>query len=105
MALTESNGSIVSSAVEQDLFDVTALKHYATTIFTHNMVDGDEVEIKIYKLDSNASVMRVYRTISINDAQDDPAFFIPFLPAAQYKVTIKRLAGTDRTYTWNRYEQ
>jgi len=105
LALTEFNGSIVSSAVEQNLFDVTALKHYATTIFTHNMLAGDEVEIKIYKLDSNAAVMRVYRTTSIKDAQSDPAFFIPFLPAAQYRVTIKRLAGTDRTYTWNRYEQ
>lgn len=105
MVLTEFDGSILSTAAEQDLFDVTALKHYATTIFTHNMLAGDEVEIKVYIKDSNAAVMRVYRTKSIKDAQSDPAFFIPFLPSAQYKVTIKRLAGTDRTYTWNRYEE
>ena len=105
MALTEADGTIVTDGTEQDLFDVTALKHYATTIFTHNMVASDELEIKVYVLDSNASVMRVYRTKSIKDAQSDPAFFIPFLPSAQYKVTIKRLAGTDRTYTWTRHEE
>jgi len=105
LALTEFNGTITTDATEQNLFDVTALKHYATTIFTHNMLAGDEVEIKIYKKDSNAVVMRVYRTSSIKDAQSDPAFFIPFLPSAQYRVTIKRILGTDRAYTWNRYEQ
>jgi len=105
LALTEFNGSIVSTAVEQNLLDVTTLKHYATTLFTHNMVAGDEIEVKVYKLDSNSAVMRVYRTKSIKGLQSAPAIFVPFLPATQYRVTIKRLAGTDRTYTWNRYEQ
>jgi len=104
MALTEFNGSIVSSAVEQNLFDITALKHYATTIFTHNMLAGDEVEIKVYVLDVNSAVMRSYRTKRIKGVQSDPATFSPFLPTSQYRVTIKRLAGTDRTYTWTRYE-
>jgi len=105
LALVEFNGSITTTAVEQNLFDITALKHFATTIFTHNMVAGDKVEIKVYKLDVNSAVMRSYRTKSLKDVQSDPATFIPFLPTSQYRITIKRIAGVDRTFTWVRYEQ
>ncbi len=104
MALLRFDGSVLTDGTEQTLFDVSTLKHYAADIFTHNMLAGDIVEIKVYKKDDNAAVMRVYRTRKIKNVQADPAFFIPFLPTSQYKVTIKRIAGTDRTYTWNRYE-
>ena len=105
MVLTEANGTITTTTSAQDLFDITALKHFATTVYTHNMVAGDEIELIVYVLDSNGSTMRKYRTKRIKDAQTDPAFFIPFLPASQYKVTIQRIAGTDRAYTWTRHEE
>ncbi len=105
MALTEFNGSILTTAVEQNLFDITALKHFATTIYNHNMVAGDEVEIKVFVKDVNAAVMRTYRTKSLKGVQSNPAFFIPFLPTSQYRVTIRRVLGVDRIFTWTRYEQ
>lgn len=106
MALAFTNGTITTTASEQNLFDITADNNYATYIFAHNMVAADEVEIKVYTRDENGTpTMRVYRTKKLKDAQSDPTIFIPFLPTKQYKVTIKRLAGTDRAFTWLRVTQ
>ena len=105
MALTFTDGTITTDATEKTIFDITADANYSTHIFTHNMVAADKVEIKIYIKDQNGATMRVYDTVQLEDAQSNPAFHIPNLPTKQYKVTIKRLAGTDRAYTWQRVTQ
>ena len=104
MVLTFVDGTLTTTASEQNLFDVTADAHYATYIFTHNMASGDTVVIKIYVKDQNGATMRLYHTATLTGAQTDPAYFIPFLPTKQYKVSIQRTGGTDRAYTWQRVE-
>lgn len=104
MTITFTDGSQASTASEADIFNVTADKHYAVWIFTHNMASGDQLRIKVYVKDQNGAAMRLYRTFTLTDAQTDPAYFVAFLPTKQYQVSIQRLAGTDRTYTWQRVE-
>lgn len=104
MVLAFSNGTITSSASEQNLFDVTADAHFATYVFRHNMQAGDTVTIKVYVLDENTATMRLYQTESYSEVQADPALFIPFMPTKQYRVSIQRTAGTDRAYTWQRIQ-
>lgn len=91
--------------MEQSLFDVTSDRHFATWIFANNMTSADTVEIKVYVKDTyGVGAMRVYTTQTLTGAQPDPAYFVPFVPSRQYKVTIKRTAGTDRAYNWMRIE-
>lgn len=69
------------------------------------MASADTVEIKVYVKDVQGATMRVYQTQQITGIQAEPSFFIPYLPARQYKVTIKRIAGTtDKSFNWLRVE-
>jgi hypothetical protein len=104
MVVTFFDGTITTTTTAQNLFDISADRHYATWIHTHNMLAIDSIEIKTYVRDQNANVMRVYNTTVLTGVQDDPAFFIPYIPTKQYRVTIRRIAGTDRAYTWQRVE-
>lgn len=104
MTIQFTSGSTTSTASEVNLFDITADEHFATWIFTHNMLSGDTVVIKVYVKDQNAGTMRLYLTATITNAQTDPAYHIPFVPTKQYRVTIQRTGGTDRAYTWLRAE-
>ncbi len=106
MVLTHFNGSITTTAAEQNLFNITTggPKHFATWVFAHNMIAGDEVEIRVYVRDENTPAERKYVDVLINGLQDDPAFFIPFIPSDQYRVSIQRTLGTDRLFTWVRAE-
>lgn len=105
MTTTFTNGTITTSATEQTLFDITADKNYATWIFANAMTSTDTVEIKVYVKDQQGNAMRVYTTQTLTGTQTDPAYFVPFVPTKQYKVTIKRTLGTtDKVYNWMRIE-
>ena len=98
------DGSETTDGTEQNLFDITADKHFALWLFTHNMLSGDKIQVRVNVKDQNTTTMRKYIDTEIADAQTKPAFFIPFVPTKQYKVSIQRTAGTDRLYTWQRIE-
>lgn len=104
MGLSFSNGTITTSASEQNIFDITANAHHASYIFTHNMQTGDTVVIKIYIKDDYSSTVRLFDSVTLSGAQTLPSYFIPFLPATQFRVSIQRTAGTDRAYTYLRIE-
>ena len=104
MTLTFVDGTITSTASEASLFDVTANAHYATYVNLHNMTSAETIVLKVYVLDENGATMRIFKTITLSGVQSDPAGFLSFLPAQQYKVTIQRTAGSDRAYTWLRVE-
>jgi len=104
MGLLFYNGTITTTTSEQNLFSVTGSAHYATYIYTHNMASGDTMVIKIYVTDVNATTERLYQTITLVDAQTDPAGFISFLPATTYRVSIQKTVGTNRAFTWLRAE-
>lgn len=104
MVLTHSDGTITTTVVEQDLFNITTggPRHYATWIFTHNMVLGDIITLRVYVEDENSTTQRKYLEVALQDSQTDPAFFVPFIPANEYRVSIQRTGGTDRVYNWIR---
>ena len=102
MIFTDVN--ITSTGSEANIFDITTEAHHAFYLFTHNMENGDNITIRIYILDSEGTTMRKIDTIILEDAQSDPSWFYPFLPAQQYRVSIQRNAGTDRSYNWTRVE-
>ena len=104
MAMNFFNNSITTTASEANLFDVTANAHYATYLFTNNMQNGDTVVVKWYVKDVEGATMRLFESVTLENAQTLPSFFISFLQATQYKVTIQRLAGTDRAFNWLRVE-
>lgn len=105
MVLTHANGSETTDGTEQNLFAITAnLKHYATWLFTQNMVSGDTIQVRVYVRDENTPAERKYIDTEISGAQADPAFFIPFVPSLEYRVSIQRTAGPDKLYTWVRSE-
>ena len=105
MGLVFSNGTLTTSAVEQDLFSPTASDaYYAGYIFCHNMQVGDTVVIRVYVKDQEAGTNRVFQTATLTGVQSDPAYFVPFLPTKAFRITIQRTAGTDRVYNWMRVD-
>jgi len=106
MALTHFDGTVTSDGTEQNLFSVTTggPKHFATWLFTHNMTSAQTITVRVYVRDENASAERKYIDTEISGAQTSPAFFVPFVPSDQYRVSIQRTAGSDVAYTWVRAE-
>jgi len=106
MALNSFDGNITTNATEQFLFDITALRHFATWVYMDNLVGGDSVQVRVEIQDPNdASTMKRYIDVLISDAQANPAFYIPWVPTQQYRVSIQRITGPDKVITWCRKEQ
>lgn len=85
--------------------------HYSAWIHLDNMASGDTVVIRTYKWEPNGSTYSLYeeKTVKYNDLKgnestDQPAVFLPFIPAEKYKVTIEQTAGTLRQYPWELYK-
>lgn len=106
MALTEADGTITTSASEQNLFDITTggPKYFTSIVFLHNMTATETFRIRVYVYDSNGTTYRTLADETITGAQDPPAYYIPTVLSSQYRVSIIRTAGTDRAVTWKRFE-
>jgi len=106
MALTHFDGTVTSDGTEQNLFDISTggPKHFATWLFTHNMTSTITISVRVYVEDENLTTERKYIDTEIAGSQTSPAFFIPFVPSDQYRVSIQRTAGADVVYTWVRAE-
>jgi len=106
MALNSFDGNITTNATEQFLFDITALRHFATWVYMDNLVGSDSVQVRVYIQDPNDSAtMKKYIDVLISDAQSNPSFYIPWVPTQQYQVSIQRITGPDKLITWCRKEQ
>lgn len=106
MALQSFFGSVVTDGTEQDLFDETALQHYATWIYLKNIGSGDSVQIRVFIQDpADSAAMEKYIDVLVSDAQSNPAFYIPWVPTEQYRVSVQRVGGSDTTITWCRKVQ
>jgi len=102
MALTlAQQGSQLTNGTEQEIVNLTSLNHFAAYIFTDPMVSGDRLTIRVYVLDDEGAVTKKYLDVELVDAQATPAVFIPFVPANQYRITIQRTGGVDRTYNFS----
>lgn len=101
----DANGSQSVTSSETDLFTaVTSLKTYFCYVSCHNMASGDIFVIRTYVKDENTSTTRVlYKDIiTYGLIQNQPIYFVPPVPTNSFKVTIQKLSGTDRTFTWVR---
>lgn len=79
-----------SDGVFQAFLDVNALAF------------GDEFQFRVYEKAQAADTQRVVYTAYICGAQADPIFVIPALVLMNgWDMTLKKLAGTDRTITWS----
>lgn len=103
----ENHGTVTTDGTEQTLFDVTPANptNYETFIFLSAiMVAGDTVTIRQYVKDVQGAAMKLYQTFSYSGVQSVPAILLLWVINVEYKVTIQRTAGVDRTHTWSRYD-
>ena len=109
MVLKKFNDSTLYTSTVQNLFDITGLKNHSGQIFLDALLTGDSVEIITYIYDLEGAVFKVYRKETIDFDDDDltnaPVYNIPPIQSDGYRVSIKKISGSDRTVNWNRYEQ
>jgi hypothetical protein len=75
---------------------------YQTFIDLANMAAGDQYEIKLYEKVTSGGTQRLVDTWIVTGAQPSPAFTLPsFILLHGWDVTMKRLAGSDRTIGWS----
>jgi hypothetical protein len=75
---------------------------YQVFIDLANMVAGDQYEIKVYEKVTSGGTQRLIETWIVTGAQSKPAFLIPSVILLHgWDVTMKRLAGADRTIGWS----
>lgn len=113
MTLTTADGSLLLTALEQDLFaSQTSLQLYNTKIFLNTLADSDEIVIRIYNNDINDSdtekIIDV-QTIVGRDVNGIPGVNIPWLPDNSYRVTVQQTITevplAFATITWVRHDQ
>ena len=105
MVLSFTNGNLTTDGTEQTVWNITADKHFAGWIFLNNMTSSEVVSIRIYVQDENDSTtLKKYIDTEISGAQATPAFFIPYVPTKQHKVTIQKTSGTNKVIYWQRAE-
>jgi hypothetical protein len=68
------------------------------------MASGDTFRIKVYVKDQSASTLRQYLTQDYTDAQTSPAIYISPVLTKEFKVTIQKTAGTNRSVNWQTIE-
>jgi len=102
MALTlAQQGSQLTNGTEQEIVNITSLNHFAAYIFTDAMQSGDRLTVRVFILDDQGATTKKYLDVELLDVQVTPAVFIPFVPANQYRITIQRTGGSDRTYNFS----
>ena len=75
---------------------------YVPTLETNNMADGDVIEVRGYHKPGASSTKRQNFYFSLSKLQSDPGFIAPPIPTEGYlEFSIKRTAGTDRSYKWS----
>lgn len=111
MALTFTNDSATISTTEYSLpaDTTTGVPTSQTTdgvfqffIDFANMIAGDQYEVKLYEKTDSGGTQRLVETWVFTGAQGKPMFVMPSLILGEgWDVTVKRLAGSDRTVAWS----
>jgi hypothetical protein len=67
-----------------------------------NLAAGDQVQFTVYEKDRSGGTQRVMYQCFLTGAQGFPVFMsIPFPMLHGWDMTLKKIAGTDRTITWS----
>ena len=97
-----ASGSQTTDGTENSLVSGTASGTYVLTLETVNMADGDVLEIRGYHKPGASATKRQNFYLALSNTQGDPGFISPPIPTEGYvEFTIKRTAGTDRSYKWS----
>ena len=105
MVLSFTNGNVTTNGTEQTVWNITADKHFAGWLFLNNMGANEVISVRIYVQDTdNSGALKKYIDTSISGAQGTPAFFIPYVPTKQHKVTVQLTAGSNIAVYWQRAE-
>lgn len=63
---------------------------------------GDQYQIKVYEKTRSADTQRVVYQATLSGSQSEPIWVSPSLILMHgWDITLKKLAGTDRTITWS----
>lgn len=106
MTLTETaNGSTATTASEATINEITSddLEYWGAMVFIPTaFTTGDQMEIKFYAWNSNQSQLEALYYIPVIGATsyNETAIYIPPVQTKRYKLTFKRIFGTDRTFRW-----
>ena len=111
MTLIRVSGSVLLDSLDtpKDLFvSQTGLKHYATTVFLDNTLNGPPVSIvilRVFTFDNTGPGEELYDYQVFKGAQDSPAVYVPFIPVeGGYKITAERSSSANITIKFDRYE-
>ena len=112
MTLTfPTDGATATTASEATLSEITSddAAYWGAMVFVPAAFTGtDSVTIKFYTYDNEAATItgkiQYVKTILGSQAAA-PTFYIPLVPCLRYRLTIQRIAGTDRTFNWHIIKQ
>ena len=107
MPTLSSNGTQTATiATEHTLYNPTTNKWFSGYVDLTNMASGDTTEIRVYVLVKTAGSYIIYSSDTFTGAQTTkPLYHIPSLPSdLGWKITLKQVSGTGRSYDWRVFE-
>lgn len=105
MPTLNTEGSTLTDGTEQVLATITANKYLQFSINLTPMASGDTLKVFVYKKVKSTGTLARFHVETYTDAETtDPESPVkdsgPFWSPNQFRVSIQRTAGTDRTYDW-----
>ena len=116
MAVSEKSGGSQTAVIdtEHTLATITAAGTYILGVDMSNLVDGDELELRIYvKMRSASASDCIYNQAYAHKQGDGAAanakgtvvkVSVPVPAPFQFIATLKQTAGTGRAFDWSIYE-
>ncbi len=106
MATVKTSGTQAATVpTEHVLATVTDAGVYQLVVDTSVMVNGDELELKIYGKVRTGDTERLLHQSSYAHVQTEKLkTSLPAISPHHMKVTLNQLAGTTRTFIWAVYE-
>lgn len=96
-----ASGSQTADGAEDSLASGTAAGAYQLSLDTHNMADGDVLEVRAYDKPGAGATKRQVMYYSLANAQSDPSHASPIVVTDAYiEFSIKQTAGVNRVYAW-----
>lgn len=103
--LTTSGTQTATISTEHTLTTQTGSKFYTAYIDLTNMTSTDTTEIRVSVIVKSAGSHILYYLGTYSGAQNNPLVYIAPLPSdISWKLTLKQVSGTGRTYDWRVYE-
>lgn len=96
-----ASGNTTTDGTEQTLASGTAAGVYQLLLNAANMVDGDIIELRAYgKANGSDAESQMYMATFAHTQTDKLKASLAIVAPSDVKFTIKRVAGTDRSYQW-----